>query len=72
MDGGKTKSMSNKDPSNTVTFTPLQLQYLESVFPAMVFPSTATENSVHQYFGTQSVLETVRSKTSGLRNGLRT
>lgn len=60
----------NKDPSNIVTFTPLQLQYLETVFPQVVLPPTTTENAVHHYFGTQDVLSVVRSKTQGMRNGI--
>lgn len=62
--------MSEKDPSNTVSFTPNQLQYLEKVFPQVVFTASSDEASMRHYFGSQAVLQVIRSKTRGLNNGL--
>lgn len=50
-----------------VKFHPEQIKYLEKVFPTRVFPQSATENELRYYNAQQSVLEFIRSKSSGRR-----
>lgn len=50
----------------TVQFTPLQLDYLVSLFPPIVFNSNHTETQMRHYFGNQAVIQAVRDKTYGL------
>lgn len=59
--------MPKTDYSNVV-FTPMQLEYLQSLYPATVFGPTATEAQLRQYMGTQAVIEAVAKRTRGLRN----
>lgn len=61
--------MSKQDFSN-VSFSELQLAYLESVYPPLILPPTATEPQVHHFFGTQAVVAVVREKTRGNTNRL--
>jgi len=54
-------------PSNTeVFFSPAQLQYLETLFPAVVLGPTASDASMRFFFGQQSVVKAVRERTRGL------
>jgi hypothetical protein len=48
-----------------VYFTRQQIEYLQSMYPTRVLPATASEAEIHQYFGTQRVLETVKGKYNG-------
>lgn len=40
-----------------------QLKYLQEQFPVRILSTTATENEVHQYFGTQKVIELIQRHT---------
>lgn len=50
-----------------VKFHPEQIRYLEKCFPTRIFPATATEHELRHYNAQQSVLEFIRSKSSGRR-----
>lgn len=52
--------------NSDVRFSPDQLKYLESLFPHVVMPVTASEAALRQYFGTQSVIQAVKDKTRGV------
>lgn len=52
-----------------VSFTPMQLQYLETMFPQVVFGAAVPEAQMRHYFGGQAVLQAVREKTRGLNAG---
>lgn len=54
--------MTEKRKDAPVHFHPAQIEYLEKVFPARIFPSTVTENELRFYNAQQSVLEFIRSK----------
>ena len=56
----------SKHPTDIVQFTPLQLEYLQTMFPQIVYNANHTEASMRHYFGSQAVLNVVREKTSGL------
>lgn len=56
-----------QDKSHEITFTPAQLDYLETTFPSVVLGPNATEAQMRYHFGQQSVIERVRSKTRGLQ-----
>ena len=43
-------------------FSVAQLQWLEQQYPQRVLPPTASEAEIHQYFGTQRVLQSIREK----------
>ena len=60
------KLTQNRHPTDIVQFTPLQLEYLEALFPQVVYNANHTEASMRHYFGTQAVLQAVRNKTNGL------
>lgn len=47
-----------------VRFSPSQLKYLTDLFPQVVLGPHATEADMRYYFGQQSVVNTVRMKTS--------
>ena len=49
-----------------VFFTVAQLQYLETLFPQVVYGPTAPEAAMRHFFGQQAVIEAVRNRTRGL------
>lgn len=53
-------------PKSDVVFTVDQLKYLESIYPQQIHSPASSEAAMRYYFGTQAVLETVRSKTRGI------
>lgn len=52
-----------KKQKDNITFTPLQLQYLERFFPRVVHGPNVTENEMRHYNGQQSVMDTIRRLT---------
>jgi len=52
--------------TDTVFFSLAQLQYLESLFPALVLGPSTPEAALRHHFGTQDVLSAIRRKTRGL------
>ena len=52
--------------TDDVFFSVAQLQYLETLFPQVVYGPTAQEAAMRHFFGQQSVIEAVRSRTRGL------
>lgn len=50
-----------------VTFTFEQLSYLEYMHPPTILGPNATEPQMRHHNGQQSVLETIRGRTRGLR-----
>lgn len=52
--------------SEDVFFTVAQLQYLETLFPQVVYGPTAPEAAMRHFFGQQAVIEAVRNRTRGL------
>lgn len=56
--------MSNKQAD--VFFSVAQLQYLETLFPQVVFSPSASVEAMRHYFGQQDVVQAVRRRTRGL------
>lgn len=56
----------NRHPTDIVQFTPLQLEYLEALFPQIVFNANHSEGQMRHYFGSQAVIHAIRNKTNGL------
>ena len=54
-------------PSDLIQFTPAQLEYLETLFPYIVYNANHTESAMRHYFGAQAVLQAIRNKTNGQR-----
>lgn len=52
-----------------VTFTFAQLQYLERLFPQVVYGASVPVEVMRHYFGNQAVVQAVREKTRGLSAG---
>lgn len=52
--------------TDDVFFSVAQLQYLETLFPQVVYGPTSTEVAMRHFFGQQSVIEAVRNRTRGL------
>ena len=52
--------------SEDVFFTVAQLQYIETLFPQVVYGPTAPEAAMRHFFGQQAVIEAVRNRTRGL------
>ena len=52
--------------TDDVFFSVAQLQYLETVFPAVVYHHNSTEAAMRHYFGQQAVIDAVRKRTRGL------
>lgn len=52
--------------TDDVFFSVAQLQYLESLFPQVVYGPTAQEAAMRHFFGQQAVIEAVRNRTRGL------
>lgn len=52
--------------TDDVFFSVAQLQYLETLFPQVVYGPTAPESAMRHFFGQQAVIEAVRNRTRGL------
>ncbi len=52
--------------TDDVFFSVAQLQYLETLFPQVVYGPTAPEAAMRHFFGQQAVIEAVRNRTRGL------
>jgi len=52
--------------TDDVFFSVAQLQYLETLFPQVVYGPTAPEAAMRHFFGQQAVIEAIRSRTRGL------
>ena len=52
--------------TDDVFFYVAQLQYLETLFPPVVYGPTAPEAAMRHFFGQQAVIEAVRNRTRGL------
>ena len=52
--------------TDDVFFYVAQLQYLETLFPQVVYGPTAPEAAMRHFFGEQAVIEAVRNRTRGL------
>ena len=52
--------------TDDVFFSVAQLQYLETLFPQVVYGPTAQEAALRHFFGQQAVIEAVRNRTRGL------
>ena len=52
--------------TDDVFFYVAQLQYLETLFPQVVYGPTAPEAAMRHFFGQQAVIEAVRNRTRGL------
>ena len=52
--------------TDDVFFYVAQLQYLETLFPQVVYGPTAQEAAMRHFFGQQAVIEAVRNRTRGL------
>ena len=52
--------------ADDVFFSVAQLQYLETLFPQVVYGPTAPEAAMRHFFGQQAVIEAVRNRTRGL------
>ena len=52
--------------TDDVFFSVAQLQYLETIFPQVVYGPTAPEAAMRHFFGQQAVIEAVRTRTRGL------
>lgn len=50
-----------------IYFTEQQLSYLETMFPQVVMPCSATEAQLRTYFGQQSVVQAVRDRTQSFK-----
>ena len=50
-------------PLVPIEFSRAQLEYLEKTFPNVVMSVTDSENKIRHYFGQQSVIEFIRTKT---------
>jgi len=55
-----------KSRTDDVFFSAAQLQYLETLFPQVVYGSTTPEATMRHFFGQQAVIEAVRNRTRGL------
>lgn len=64
--------MTNPITDKTVVFTQLQLEFLQKVFPTIVYGANSSEEAMRHYFGQQSVIELIKSRTQGMRNALQT
>ncbi len=52
--------------TDDVFFSAAQLQYLETLFPQVVYGPTAPEAAMRHFFGQQAVIDAVRNRTRGL------
>ena len=52
--------------TDDVFFSVAQLQYLETLFPQVVYGPNAPEAAMRHFFGQQAVIEAVRNRTRGL------
>ena len=52
--------------TDDVFFSVAQLQYLETLFPQVVYGPTAPESAMRHFFGQQAGIEAVRNRTRGL------
>ena len=52
--------------TDDVFFSVAQLQYLETIFPQVVYGPTSPEAAMRHFFGQQAVIEAVRNRTRGL------
>ena len=55
-----------KPRTDDVFFSVAQLQYLETLFPQVVYGPSAPEAAMRHFFGQQAVIEAVRNRTRGL------
>ncbi len=53
---------SRGEDSKAVYFHPKQIEYLERVFPEIVFPSTATEAAIREHMGVRKVILFIKGK----------
>lgn len=56
------RSSRNEKEERAIYFHPKQIEYIESIFPEIVLPSTVSEAAIREYMGTRKVVHFLRSK----------